>query len=122
MQKDQGKRVVDKELAGREMGSVLSLGHYREMEFEFWEIVDFKLYKSQILVVEQVIETAALMLGTDKSRKYCLEMNCADLLAGANLDNGNPDILPNPVVWFLRFLPSQYKRALLHHRGEKAAS
>jgi hypothetical protein len=25
----------------------------------------------------------------DKSRGYCLEMICADFLAGANLDNGN---------------------------------
>ena len=50
------------------------------------EIVYFKLYKSQIPVVEQAIETAALMLGTDKSRGYCLEMICADFLAGANLD------------------------------------
>jgi hypothetical protein len=29
------------------------------------------------------------MLGTDKSRGYCLEMICADFLAGANLDNGH---------------------------------
>jgi hypothetical protein len=27
------------------------------------------------------------MLGTDKSRGYCLEMICADFLAGANLEN-----------------------------------
>ena len=33
------------------------------------------------------------MSGTDKSREYCLEMICADFLAGANLDNGNPDVL-----------------------------
>ena len=33
------------------------------------------------------------MLGSDKSRGYCLEMICADFLAGANLDNGNPEIL-----------------------------
>jgi len=39
-------------------------------------------------VIEQAIETAALMLGTDKSRGYCLEMICADFLAGAQLDNG----------------------------------
>jgi hypothetical protein len=44
-------------------------------------------------VIEQAIDTAGLMLGTDKSRGYCLEMICADFLAGANLDNGNPDIL-----------------------------
>ena len=33
---------------------------------------------------DQAMETAALMLGTDKSRGYCLEMICADFLAGAN--------------------------------------
>ena len=29
---------------------------------------------------------AALMLGGDKARGYCLEMICADFLAGANLE------------------------------------
>jgi hypothetical protein len=33
------------------------------------------------------------MLGSDKSRGYCLEMICADFLAGANLQEGNPDTL-----------------------------
>jgi len=36
-------------------------------------------------VVEKALETAGLMLGTNKSRGYCLEMICADFLAGANL-------------------------------------
>ena len=36
-------------------------------------------------IIEQALETAGLMLGTDKSRGYCLEMICADFLAGANL-------------------------------------
>jgi len=44
-------------------------------------------------VVDQAIETAALMLGSDKSRGYCLEMICADFLAGANLENENPNVL-----------------------------
>ncbi len=57
------------------------------------EIIYFKFYKSQIPVIEQAIETAALMLGTDKSGGYCLEMICADFLAGANLENGDPDVL-----------------------------
>ena len=34
-------------------------------ETEPHEIIYFKLYKSQIPVVEQALETAALMLGTD---------------------------------------------------------
>ncbi len=74
--KDQFKREVEKELTGRES--------------EPWEIIYCKMYKTQIPVVEQAIETAALMLGTDKSRGYCWEMICADFLAGANLDNEDP--------------------------------
>ena len=41
------------------------------------EIVYFKLYESQMPVIERAIETAALMLGSDRSRGYCLEMICA---------------------------------------------
>ena len=69
--KEQFKREVERHLTGKET--------------EAWEIIYFKLYKSQLPVVEKAIETAALMLGTDKSRGYCLEMICADFLAGANL-------------------------------------
>jgi len=59
-------------------------------ETESWEIIYFKLYKSQLPVVEKALETAALMLGTDKSRGYCLEMICADFLAGAKLEETCP--------------------------------
>jgi hypothetical protein len=41
-------------------------------------------------VIEQALETAALTLGTDKSRVYCLEMICADFLAGARLEESRP--------------------------------
>jgi hypothetical protein len=43
--------------------------------------------------IEKAIETAALMLGSDRSRGNCLEMICADFLAGANLDSGDPETL-----------------------------
>jgi len=56
-------------------------------------MIYFKVYKSQLPVIEQALETAALMLGSDKSRGYMLEMICADFLAGANLDTGNSDAL-----------------------------
>jgi hypothetical protein len=59
--------------------------HLTGKETEPWEIMYFKVYKSQLPVVEKALETAALMLGTDKSRGYCLEMICADFLAGTNL-------------------------------------
>jgi len=76
MPKEDFRREVEKELTGRDT--------------EPWQIIYFKLYESQIPVVEKAIETAALMLGSEKSRGYCLEMICADFLAGANLDNDNP--------------------------------
>jgi hypothetical protein len=62
--------------------------HLTGKETEPWEIIYFKLYKSQLPIVEKAIETAALMLGSDKSRGYCLEMICADFLAGANAREG----------------------------------
>jgi hypothetical protein len=54
MPKEEFKREVEKELTGRET--------------EPWEIIYFKLYKSQISVIERAIETAARMLGSDRSR------------------------------------------------------
>ena len=62
--------------------------HLTGKEAEPWEIIYFKLYKSQLPIVEKALETAALMLGSDKSRGYCLEMICADFLAGANVREG----------------------------------
>jgi hypothetical protein len=95
--KEEFQRAVERELTGRET--------------EPHEIIYFKLYKSQIPVVEQAIETASLMLGTDKSRGYCLEMICADFLAGANLDSGQPDILLLALSRFIQFLPGEQRQA-----------
>jgi len=105
--KDQFKREVGKELTGRET--------------EPWEIIYFKLYKAQIPILEQAIETAALMLGSDKSRGYCLEMICADFLAGANLDNGNPEILLSSMTRFFKFLPGEQRQQFLACLEQKAS-
>jgi hypothetical protein len=99
MPKEQFKREVEKGLTGREP--------------EPHELIYFKIYKSQIPVIEQALETAALMLGTDKSRGYCLEMICADFLAGANLENGNPEILLQSIIRFFAFLPDQDRDTFL---------
>ena len=56
-------------------------------------------------VIEQAIETAAPMLGSDKSLGYCLEIICADFLAGANLENENPEVRMLSAFRFLEFLP-----------------
>ena len=69
--KEEFNRAVSKHLTGRET--------------EPWEILYFKAYKSQLPVIEQALETAALMLGSDKSRGYCLEMICADFLVGLHI-------------------------------------
>jgi hypothetical protein len=90
-------------------------------ETELREILYFKLYKSQIRVIEQAVETAALMLGTDKSRGYCLEMICADFLAGANLGNDNPGVLLQSALRFLKFLPDEGRHTFLHHVTEEAS-
>jgi len=94
--KEDFRREVEKELTGREE--------------EPSELIYFKVYKSQIPVIEQAIETATLMLGTDKSRGYCLEMICADFLAGAHLDNGDPEILLNSISRYYKFLPANSGR------------
>ena len=64
--------------------------HLTGKETEAWELIYFKLYKSQLPVVEKALEAAGLMLGNDRSRGYCLEMICADFLAGANLAETEP--------------------------------
>ena len=86
---------------------------------EPWEIVYFKLYESQIPVIDRAIETAALMLGSDRSRGYCLEMICADFLAGANLDNGDPETLLFSMTRFFRLMPEEQKQAFLENLSEK---
>ncbi len=99
MPREEFRREVERELTGKEE--------------EPSELMCFKVYKSQIPVIEQAIETAARMLGTDKSRGYCLEMICADFLAGAHLDDGDPAILLNSISRYYRFLPDPQKEAFL---------
>jgi hypothetical protein len=84
-------------------------------------MIYFKVYKSQIPVIEQAIETAALMLGSDKSRGYCLEMICADFLAGAHLDGSNPEILLHSLCRYYRFLPGRQQQAFLSELNHKAS-
>ena len=99
MPKEDFRRDVERELTGKET--------------EPSELIYFKIYKSQIPVIEQAIETAGLMLGSDKSRGYCLEMICADFLAGANLDNGDPQLLLQSVWRFYKFLSRDQKQEFL---------
>jgi hypothetical protein len=107
MPKEEFKREVEKELTGKES--------------ESHEILYFKVYKSQIPVIEQALETAALMLGSDKSRGYCLEMICADFLAGANLENATPDVLLQSLARVFKFLPQPQRQLFIEQANEKAS-
>src|ERR1700747_2159845 len=88
---------------------------------EPWEIVYFKSYESQTPGIERAIEAAALMLGSDRSRGYCLEMICADFLAGANLDHGDPEMLLFSMTRFFKFLPEEQRQSFLEGLSEKAS-
>src|ERR1700723_1020737 len=107
MPREEFRRAVEKELTGKEE--------------EPSELISFKVYKRQIPVLEQAIETAGLMLGTNKSRGYCLEMICADFLAGANLDNGSQETLLLSMTRFFNFLPEQQKQTFLESLIERAS-
>jgi len=106
MPREEFTREVERELTGRDS--------------EPSELIYFKVYKSQQPVIEQAIDTAALMLGSDKSRGYCLEMIYADFLAGAHLENGNPKILLFSMLRLFRFLPTAQKQEFLQQVTEAA--
>ena len=97
--KQEFKAEVERELTGRDT--------------EPSELMYFKVYKSQMPVIEQALDTAALMLGSDRSRGYCLEMICADFLAGAHAGDGDAKILLLSVLRLFRLLPETEKRELL---------
>ncbi len=99
MPKEEFKREVERHLTGQET--------------EPWEILYFKVYKSQLPVIERALETAALMLGTDKSRSYCLEMICADFLAGANLENGDASALLLSLDRLVKLIPTPQREEFL---------
>jgi hypothetical protein len=91
LNREQFEREIERHLTGKES--------------EPWELLYFKVYKSQLAVIEQALETSALMLGSDKSRGYMLEMICADFLAGANLESEDTDWLITCLNRLVEFLP-----------------
>ena len=87
-------------------------------ETESWKMLYFKVYKSQLQVIERALETASLMLGSEKVRGYCLEMICADFLAGANLGERDSDAFSVSVRRLIDFLPAPEKIELIHSLKE----
>src|SRR5208337_754477 len=106
MPKAEFQREVERELTGKDS--------------EPSEMIYFKVYKSQAPVIEQAIEAAALMLGSDKSRGYCLEMICADFLAGASMDGNDPQILLQSISRYYRLLPGPQQEAFRSEVNQRA--
>ena len=100
MPREEFKREVERHLTGKET--------------EPWEMLYFKVYKSQLTVIEQALEISSLMLGGQKARGYCLEMICADFLAGANLDtSGNSESLLLALGRLYLLLPNAQRQEFL---------
>jgi len=104
--KEEFKREVSRHLTGRETEAV--------------ELLYFRVYKSQCKVIDRALETAGLMLGTDKSRGYCLEMICADFLAGASLQGGDPEVLYLSILRLLEMLPAAERQRVIEKVGTAA--
>jgi hypothetical protein len=96
--REEFKREVERHLTGKET--------------EPWEMLYFKVYKSQLPVIEQALQTAGLMLG-NTSRGYCLEMICADFLAGANIEDGSSKPLLLALSRLFSLLPQPEKAEFL---------
>jgi hypothetical protein len=99
LNREEFEREVEKHLTGKES--------------EPWELIYFKVYKGQVPVIEQALETAGLMLGSDKSRGYMLEMICADFLAGANIETEDSSALILSLDRLFGLLPQPQQQEFL---------
>jgi hypothetical protein len=99
MPQEEFKREVEKHLPGKDT--------------EPWELLYFKGYKSQLAGIEEAVETASFISGGQKARGYCLEMICADFLAGAGLEDSDGNTLSNSIRRLLDLLPERERRELL---------
>ena len=87
-------------------------------ETEPWEIIYFKMHKSELPVLEQALETVTLMLGSDKSRGYCLEMICADFLAGCTIEENQSEVLVVSLERLYQTLTDDGRNQLLNRLRE----
>jgi hypothetical protein len=77
-------------------------------DYEPYEMVYFKLFESQLPVVERALYVASRMVGTERSRGYCLELVCADFLAGRT-EESTPEEMLLVIHRLLSLLPADYQ-------------
>jgi hypothetical protein len=77
-------------------------------DYEPYEMVYLKLYESQLPIVERALYVASRMVGTERSRGYCLELICADFLAGRT-EESSPEEILLVVHRLAHVLPPEYQ-------------
>jgi hypothetical protein len=87
-------------------------------DYEPYEMVYFKLYESQLPVVERALYVASRMVGTERSRGYCLELVCADFLAWRGEESSAEEILM-VIHRLVHLLPRDYQARLAGPKGGK---
>ena len=85
--------------------------HFTGEDYEPYEMVYFKLFESQLPVVERALYVASRMVGTERSRGYCLELICADFLAGRTEESAPEEILL-VIHRLVSLLPPDYQAGL----------
>jgi hypothetical protein len=85
-------------------------------DYEPYEMVYFKLFESQLPVVERALYVAARMVGTERSRGYCLELVCADFLAGRG-EESSPEEILMVIHRLVHLLPREYQARLAGQSG-----
>jgi hypothetical protein len=86
-------------------------------DYEPYEMVYFKLFESQLPVVERALYVASRMVGSERSRGYCLELICADFLAGRT-EESTPEEILLVIHWLVGLLPPDYQARLANHAEE----
>ena len=91
------------------------------MDYEPCEILYLKLNEGQLPTVERALLVAARMVGSERSRGYCLELVCADFLAGRTEESTAEEILML-IHHLVKLLPAEYQVRLAgQERGEALA-
>jgi len=82
-------------------------------DYEPYEMVYFKLYESQLPIVERALYVASRMVGSEKSRGYCLELICADFLGGRT-EESTPEEILLVIHRLLNVLPPDHQARLVN--------
>jgi hypothetical protein len=80
-------------------------------DYEPYEMVYFKLFESQLPIVERALYVASRMVGSERSRGYCLELICADFLAGRT-EESSPEEILLVIHRLVNLLPPDYQARL----------